>query len=128
MKNFYLIGIFVMLGAFVFWLFSRQPGNISAADLPEIVNGKQIVKMSASGSGYSPNRLKIRAGIPVVWEITSVGNPGCASALVAPSFFSGMIALTPNSTVTQEFTAAKPGTYRFSCSMGMYTGSFEVVN
>lgn len=117
-----------MIGVFVFWFFSRTPGNVSAADLPEIINGKQVVKMSASGSGYSPNRIKIRAGIPVSWQITSVGNAGCASALVAPSFFSGMIALSPNTTVTQEFTAAKAGTYRFSCSMGMYTGSFEVVN
>ena len=117
-----------MLSVFVFWFFSRQPSNVSAADLPEIVNGKQIVKMSASGSGYSPNRLKIRAGVPVSWQITSVGSAGCAGALVAPSLFSGMIALTPNSTISQEFTVAKAGVYRFSCSMGMYTGSFEVVN
>ena len=27
-----------------------------------------------------------------------------------------------------EFTADKMGTIRFTCSMGMYTGSFNVIN
>lgn len=98
------------------------------SDLPPIVNGKQVVKMNASAYGYKPNNLKIRAGIPVRWEITDTGTNGCAGAIIARSFFSDVIQLTPGTTTTKEFTPTKAGTYKFSCTMGMYTGVFEVVD
>lgn len=126
-KAFKFTSVFLFL-AFIFWFFSQQSSPSVAADLPPIVDGQQIVKMTASYSGYSPNRIKIRAGIPVSWQISSSGNPGCAGAIIAPTLFSGMISLIPNPSITKVFTATQPGTYRFSCSMGMYTGSFEVVN
>ena len=100
----------------------------SQNNLPQIVNGRQILKMTATAGGYTPNFLRVKAGIPVSWQITSSGNAGCAGALVARSFFSDIAYLTPNSTFTKEFIPTTPGTYRFSCSMGMYTGTIEVVN
>jgi hypothetical protein len=48
---------------------SSDEEDLSEASLPEIVDGKQILKMNASASGYSPRILTVRAGIPVVWEI-----------------------------------------------------------
>jgi len=96
--------------------------------LPPIVNGKQVVKMNANAYGYKPNNLKIRAGVPVRWEITDTGTNGCAGAVIARSFFSDVIQLTPGTTTTKEFTPTKVGTYKFSCTMGMYAGVFEVVD
>jgi plastocyanin domain-containing protein len=84
--------------------------------------------MNASTSGYSPNHFTIKAGVPVQWNITAGNAIGCASAIVARNLYSGIVYLTPNTVTTKEFTASVPGTYTFSCSMGMYTGSFEVVN
>lgn len=121
-------GLIIFIVSFGYWIMNQKTSSVAASDLPSIVNGQQIVKMAASYSGYSPNRLKIKAGIPVVWQITTSGNAGCASALVAPSLFSDMVILAPSSTTTKEFTVSTPGVYRFSCSMGMYTGSFEVIN
>lgn len=130
MDNFFKFGSIALIVGFGIWFFNQKPSTASASsNLPVVSNGVQVVKMTASYSGYSPNQIKIKAGIPVKWEITTSGNAGCASALVAPRLFSDMVSLTPDSTTTKEFTApSTPGIYRFSCSMGMYTGSFEVIN
>jgi len=97
-------------------------------DLPPVVNGKQIIKMNASSEGYSPNRFKVRANIPVKWEITDTGTSGCTNAIIAKNLFPEEISLTPGKTSVQEFTPQKAGKYKFSCWMGMVTGTIEVVN
>ena len=108
-------------------------GNQSSAansteGLPPIVNGKQILKMSASASGYKPNYLKVKAGLPVRWEITDIGTSGCTNAIISKSLFSGEISLTPGKTSIKEFTPTKPGKYKFSCWMGVVSGTIEVVD
>ncbi len=84
--------------------------------------------MNASARGYSPNYIKVRAGIPVRWEITDTGTSGCTNALIARGLFSGQIDLVRGETSIKEFTPEKPGTYKFSCWMGMVSGTFEVIN
>jgi len=42
--------------------------------------------------------------------------------------FSEEIALTPGQTSIKEFTPIKPGKYKFSCWMGMVSGTIEVVD
>lgn len=128
----YIVGIVLIVAMFGYFMWG-QPGETKPAaatetKLAEVVNGKQVIKMTAEAGGYSPNYFKLKAGVPVVWEITATDNAGCANALVAPGFIKGTIWLTAGGTVTQEFTPTTPGRYRFSCSMGMYTGTFEVVN
>lgn len=93
-----------------------------------IVSGVQIIKMDASASGYNPSTFTVRAGQKIRWEITDKGTSGCTNAVIARSLFSGPINLVPGTTSVKEFTApTKPGTYRFSCWMGMVSGSIEVV-
>jgi sulfite exporter TauE/SafE/copper chaperone CopZ len=88
-----------------------------------------VLKMNASASGYSPNNFKVKAGQKVRWEITDTGTSGCTNAVIALSFFQGQIALVPGTTSVKEFVApTTPGTYRFSCWMGMISGTIEVVN
>jgi sulfite exporter TauE/SafE/plastocyanin len=96
--------------------------------LAPIVNGKQILKMDASARGYSPNYFKVRAGVPVRWEITDIGTSGCTNAVISKSLFEGEIRLTPGQTSVKEFTPEKPGKYKFSCWMGMVSGAIEVVD
>lgn len=102
-------------------------GN-GSADLPPIVDGTQIVKTQASAYGYSPKNLKAKAGIPIRWEITDTGTSGCTNAIISRSLFDGQINLTPGQTSVKEFTADKAGIYKFSCWMGMVSGTFEIVN
>lgn len=96
--------------------------------LPPIINGKQVIKMDALNYGYKPNYFKVKAGIPVRWEITDKGTSGCTNAIISKSLFEGEIPLTPGQTSIKEFTPEKPGKYKFSCWMGMVSGIIEVID
>ena len=95
--------------------------------LPAIVNGEQIIKMTASGNGDSPNYFKVKAGIPVKWEITAGNSLGCNAAIISSNLFDGQVDLTPGQVSVKEFTPQKSGVYVFSCTMGMIRGTIEVV-
>lgn len=84
--------------------------------------------MTASGNGDSPNYFKVRAGVPVEWQITASNSVGCNGAIVSNSLFDGSIDLTPGQVAIKDFTPQTPGKYRFSCTMGMISGIIEVVN
>ncbi|MBI4098783.1 MAG: sulfite exporter TauE/SafE family protein [Candidatus Magasanikbacteria bacterium] len=90
-----------------------------------IKNGVQVVKMSVSPGGYSPSRFTVRAGKPVRWEVDGTNAGGCISVLVSrPLGVQKLLARGPN---VIEFTPKTPGEVPFSCSMGMYRGSFTVL-
>lgn len=98
-----------------------------ANGLAKIVNGKQVLQMNASSQGYDPDNFKVKAGIPVRWEITDTGTSGCTNAVIARGLFEGSIQLSQGTTSIKEFTPEKPGSYRFSCWMGMITGTIQVI-
>ncbi len=88
--------------------------------------GVQVVKTSFTSSGYSPATFTVKAGQPVRWEINGNGNAGgCRSVFQVPAF--KIQKFMSNDVTVAEFTPDKPGTYTFSCSMGMYRGSFTVI-
>lgn len=111
------------------WSAKNDGFNTTVTDgLPPIVNGQQVLKMNASSSGYSPNYFKVRAGMPVRWEITDTGTSGCTNAVIARNLFDGNIPLILGQTSIKEFTPEKPGRYKFSCWMGMISGIIEVID
>lgn len=106
-----------------------QTKTIDGKDLPQIIDGKQVIKMTAYGSKDSPNYFKVRVGVPVRWEITADRTAGgCNGSIISNSLFSGSIDLIPGQVSVREFTPQKTGKYRFSCQMGMISGIIEVVN
>jgi sulfite exporter TauE/SafE/copper chaperone CopZ len=109
---------------------ASQPQNISANQdgLPPIVDGKQVIQMTATGSADSPNYFKVKAGVPVRWEITGGNSLGCNGAIISRNLFDGAVDLTPGQVSVKEFTPSTPGVYGFSCTMGMIRGTIEVVN
>lgn len=90
-----------------------------------IENNIQIVSMAETKRGYTPNRFTIYKDMPVRWIIDAQAPYSCASALIVPSL-KIQKQLEPGENIV-EFTPAKTGTIPFSCSMGMYTGSFTVI-
>lgn len=88
-------------------------------------NGQQIVRMVESNSGYSPNSFTIVKGVPVKWIIDAQAPYSCASSLIVPKL-NIRKNLTKGENVI-EFTPTEVGRLPFSCSMGMYTGVFNVV-
>ena len=92
----------------------------------KLVRGVQEVRMTQDSSGYKPNKFIIKKGVPVKWIITSKDVYTCASSIVSQELgIRKGLALGEN---IFEFTPTQTGTIRFSCSMGMYTGSFNVVD
>jgi sulfite exporter TauE/SafE/copper chaperone CopZ len=88
-------------------------------------NGFQVVRMDQETSGYYPNTFTIKKGIPVKWIVNSKSVYSCASNLIAPAInVRKSLELGEN---VFEFTPQEVGSIRFSCSMGMYTGEFRVV-
>ncbi|OGZ84638.1 MAG: hypothetical protein A2599_02855 [Candidatus Staskawiczbacteria bacterium RIFOXYD1_FULL_39_28] len=106
-----------------------KSAKIDVKDLPQIIDGKQVIKMTAYGSKDVPNSFKVRVGIPVRWEITADRTAGgCNGSIISNSLFSGSIDLIPGQVSVKEFTPQKTGKFRFSCQMGMISGIIEVVN
>lgn len=92
----------------------------------KLENGTQTVRMVQAGNGYSPNFFTIKKGIPVRWVIDSQDANTCAASITMSQF--GIRKNLQFGENIIEFTPAETGTIRFSCIMGMYTGSFNVVD
>ena len=118
---------FAVLG-FNFPQNQSQTAVTNQNDLPQVVNGEQVIKMTASGNGDDPNYFKVKAGIPVRWEITGGNSLGCNGAIISTNLFDGAVDLTPGQLSVKEFTPKTAGIFRFSCTMGMIRGTIEVVN
>ncbi len=99
----------------------------TSQNLPVLENGVQVIKITA-GSTYSPNKIILRANTPTRWEVTASGISGCTNAIISRGLFTGQIDLVEGQVSVKEFTSPKPGLYKFSCWMGMVTGTVEVVD
>lgn len=110
---------------------ASQTVDSSQIGLAQMVDGKQVIKMTVKSVSYDPNYFKVRVGVPVKWEITSSGQPGCANGYLLSALLPNKsLALNPGAgqVTVAEFTPQATGTYRFTCSMGMVVGKIEVVN
>lgn len=87
-------------------------------------NGVQVVRMTESNSGYSPNKFSVKKGVPVKWIIDAKAPYSCASVILVPKLKIQKFLSAGENIV--EFTPTETGTLPFSCSMGMYTGVFNV--
>jgi len=107
--------------------------TVSATPTPAIYdpnvtleNGVQVVRMAQNYNGYSPRAFTIQKGVPVKWVITSTNSNSCAA-----SIFSAQLGIRQYLKLGEniiEFTPTDTGSIKFSCSMGMYVGSFNVVD
>ncbi|MDO8668483.1 MAG: sulfite exporter TauE/SafE family protein [bacterium] len=104
-----------------------QAENINLND-PNVTleNGVQIVRMKELANGYSPNNFTIKQGIPVRWIIDAQAPYSCASSLVMSKYNIRKTLVKGENII--EFTPKEIGRIPFSCSMGMYTGVFNVVD
>lgn len=92
----------------------------------EVSEGVQTIYMTQKSNGYVPNRFTIKKGVPVRWVITSENPYTCAAYLAIPAY-DLFFTLEQGENVV-SFTPTKTGQLRFSCSMGMYSGVFTVVD
>lgn len=111
------------------WKLASQPGEQKQTIVndPNVTmeNGVQVVHMTETASGYSPNKFSIKKGVPVKWVVDAQAPYSCASVLLLKKFKIQKFLVAGENTI--EFTPTEVGQLDFSCSMGMYTGVFNVV-
>ena len=102
--------------------------NTKIGNLAKITpDGKQQVTIKVSGFGYSADASVLKVGVPTLLTLTTENTYGCARAFTIPALnLYKILPLTGSETL--EFTPTKTGTLTYTCSMGMYTGTFTVVN
>ena len=100
---------------------STQDSNVT-------FNGReQVMKMKVFTGGYAPDSFTLQAGVPVRWEIDARGAQACVTVLQAPRLGVKPVFLKPTADNVVTFTPEAPGSYTFSCGMGMYRGQIVVV-
>jgi plastocyanin domain-containing protein len=106
-------------GAFMLFGGSSTDTTASLAENVSVVDGKQIVAITAKGK-YSPPVSVARAGVPTVLRMRTNGTFDCTSALTISAI--GYQANLPPSGVTDiEIPPQQPGvTIQGLCAMGMY--------
>lgn len=100
--------------------------NSEATTGAKIVNGKQLVTIDVQSHGYKSDTNTLKLGVPVTLTLNTNNVLSCARAFTIPELNISKILPVTGSTVI-EFTPDKVGQLTYTCSMGMYSGSFTVV-
>ncbi len=90
------------------------------------VNGVQETSIQVMANGYNPSFLRVKQGVPVKLDLVTKGGLGCTSQFRIPS-----LGITQNlpltGTTVVQFTPTTVGKLVWTCSMGMYSGTMEVI-
>jgi plastocyanin domain-containing protein len=110
------------LVAFVIWYFffsARQTASAVSSS-----SGVQEVDITVKG-GYSPDVIEVKHGQPVQLNFYRDEENSCSEEVLFPDF-SIRRDLPAFKTTLVELLPEKPGTYPFTCGMGMLRGSLVV--
>lgn len=83
------------------------------------------IKMEVTQSGYTPNVIRVKKGVPVKLDIHNPLQGSCLSTISMPDFHLNNVNLKLGTT-NLSFTPDKTGEYTFSCGMGMFKGTIIV--
>lgn len=86
----------------------------------------QEVVVRAEPRAYAPNRIQFTVGQPARLRVMTGQQVGCTSIFTIPALGVEQ-ALPRNSAAIFDIPTDRPGTVRFTCGMGMYNGTIEVV-
>ncbi len=115
---------FTLTGA---WRTVTGTSETSAVAAPPVAaDGKQRIVIEAHDSGFSPASVTATAGVPTEVTFRTDNTRGCTRFVVSNALgLERSLPATGNTRI--DVGALKPGTYRYTCGMGMYFGSIKVV-
>lgn len=102
---------------------SSNPPAKTELDITMDKNPK--IEMMVTPTGYSPNVIKVKKGVPVELNITNPGDNSCFSTFMMPDFDLNNVNLKAGTTKL-TFTPDKQGEYTFTCGMNMFKGTVIV--
>ncbi|MHA7301947.1 heavy metal translocating P-type ATPase [Pseudarthrobacter sp. MDT1-22] len=110
----------VVLVGFLAWFFFAPRRAVSAHPR----GGVQVVDIAVRG-GYSPNFVRVTAGVPVQLRFDRRDNSDCTSRVVFPDLRKS-VSLAAFDTTVLDLTVDEPGEYPWACGMNMLHGRLLV--
>jgi sulfite exporter TauE/SafE len=107
-----------------YWKVAFESGE-SGKNAP-VNSGFQEVIINVSSHGYTSDVNTLKLGIPVRLTLITSGVASCARAFTIPGYNISKVLPQTGSEII-EFTPTKTGLLTYTCSMGMYSGSFNVI-
>lgn len=106
---------------------SSTPTTKEITPSTAVESGVQKIKISISNGGYTPTYIKVKKDVPV--ELILEAGEGVYSCATAFTFrkFKIVDYLKPGESNVHVFTPTEKGVFTFACSMGMYSGTMEVI-
>jgi cytochrome c oxidase subunit 2 len=98
--------ILIMMMAFIL---SLPAAGLFAGDQPD-----QVIKITAKKFEYSPNEIRIKKGVPVILEFTSLDR---IHGFTVPDLGGVRATIEPGKTTRLTIVAPKAGTYEFHCDI-----------
>jgi RND family efflux transporter MFP subunit len=92
---------------------------------PQQETGAQAVTVRVTDTGFQPNRIELKRGIPARLTFVREIEETCATSVMIPEFNIKQD-LPLKEPVLLEFTPAKAGAFDFTCGMKMLTGKIVV--
>ena len=102
-----------------------RPTQVASANVA-VTPVDQTITSSQDGDGYHPDETVVYAGRPTHWVVISTAPFSCASSLGSQDL--GFQVVLHEGRNVIELPALAAGTYKYSCSMGMYTGRIVVID
>ena len=113
------LGGVVLAAVLAYYFFGPKKAKAAA-----MVGGAQQIDMTVKG-GYSPNVIRVKAGVPLRLKIDRQEAGDCSSRIVFPDFKVSK-SLPAFKTTTLEFTPNQTGEFGFACGMNMLHGTLIV--
>lgn len=101
-----------------------QPSTTEVQTTSEGNEGFQIATIEVNPTGYEPQNIEVRAGVPTKINFKTDPNAGCLRQVVSKELNINAILQEGDNYITLK--NVKPGTYQYTCGMGMYGGTITV--
>ena len=99
----------IILTALLMTAFAVAAYGADQAKQPE-----QVIKITAKKFEYNPNVIRIKTGVPVVFEFTSLDR---VHGFTVPDLGGVRLTIEPGKTNRVTILAPKAGTYEFHCDL-----------
>jgi hypothetical protein len=86
----------------------------------------QDVTIKVTNSAYLPGNIQVKSGQPIRVTLVTQNTQGCTRSFTMGKFGIRKVLPATGQTVF-EIPAQQPGTIRYTCSMGMYSGTITIV-
>ncbi|MBN3459871.1 MAG: sulfite exporter TauE/SafE family protein [Mycobacteriaceae bacterium] len=97
---------------------------VAVADTVSVRDRRQQVTITATGRGYAPASIALRAGLPTTLVVHSERAEGCVRAFVVRD---RLYNLPVDGDTPIDLGVIDAGTIRFACAMGMYHGEIDAL-